>query len=1398
MCRMVAYLGRPIAAADVVTRPSRSIIRQSYDARERLCAASEQVPASLNGDGYGIGWYSSDGAPCVYKSIRPAWNDANLHHLAEKGIRSRVVFAHVRAATAGTSVTEESCHPFTYSHYMFAHNGAIAGWQGGRVRRALLNQLNDECYEFAVRHGASDSLVAFALFLNQMERGTAVRYDVDAMRQMLLRTIEIIVRTVMEAGRADNAPSVRSEVSLLNFVVSNGEALVATRYAFRLHDAQVPAASLYFASAAAYTRLGDAPDDGASDYTMSYGAATRCGVVLVASEPLTARTADWVPFPRNSVLVVTRDLHLLLEQVEIGDVAAPACHLRSRISVALEYLLAGEMSSMPNGEAAADASLAISPMSLPEAHSTDASTEPFVMHQVDELIEMHHTAVLTLALHRRAAPPQLPAAQDIGSTPATWLLFGAQDGSVSVWDTTSMCMVERVRVSDSSSAILGLAVMPTAITASPPPCPSSTRLAVISTDNCVRLFNIAKSPFTLAAEWRLGHAGGHPLSLATCGRRLYLGFQDGSVQAMPVDTDTPTEDALGDGDGRGEAGVAALSLSSPQKPRLFGGAAASLHCGPVYCLAVSVFSGTLFTGSGDASIKVWDIASGACRATLRGHRGAVLTLVADDARGHRLYSGARDGSIRVWDTGAGAAYLCRRTLDAGAYHPGDVSCLAMASSWLFSGSSNGVILVWRQSDLQCVARLMVPGASAVAALLVVDEERPSHIDADAGGAGEAARLYASCADGHICGWSLDGAGRLCGGIATARARRELGWPSAAVAAEAPTMETPSEWSMPRSPMAADLPLARLSLTSPTATADSGAVMGMEVLERALRTAVRFRSISGGGDCHPFYRDESFRCAKWLAHLLQSIGADVTLSQPVEARNPVVLARIWSAGAAMPQTAATMSPVPSQTVVFYGHYDVVPAHGTHGWRTDPFDLSLVDGYYYGRGTTDNKGPILAMILAVAEWQMRQRARYRRQEGGNASLDRVPTSVPSGEIHTNVVLILDGEEESASEGFREAVLSQLPWLLGVPAATAGAEAHANGVPTGSDAGAVERRMAESPVACILHANSLWVGDDRPCITYGMRGTVTIEVEVRGAARNLHSGTEGGAVIEPAIDLVSVLGTLVDTHGTPAVPGFFDGVLEPDARELAAYDEVDFDAEAYRQRLGVPALAGKTPRDILRRRWGEPCLSITNITTSVAGGDTGNGVETIPLSATGVTPASGHSADPSRSAATCPPSVIPRSASAVISVRTVPHQDPERVRRVIEQHLRFEFGKRRSPNQLRTRCIKQGDWWFGDVHGSSEHSPPNGTIDAASLFTLVEQSIEQVWHTRPLYVREGGSMPLTSWLERLFRANAVHVPLGQASDAPHLPNERIRALNLLRGKEVLRHVLERIDQGHPCATA
>lgn len=175
MCRFLAYLGEPIFLEDLVCKPRHSLVRQSLSATE--------AKTVTNGDGFGVGWYGERQSPGVYHEVMPAWSDQNLLALCAN-VRSRLFFAHVRAATGG-GISRQNCHPFQHGPYMFIHNGQIGGYP--QVRRAMETLLPDSLYEY--RHGGTDSELLFLLIVARIEAGAPV---LDAVRSVLNETITLM------------------------------------------------------------------------------------------------------------------------------------------------------------------------------------------------------------------------------------------------------------------------------------------------------------------------------------------------------------------------------------------------------------------------------------------------------------------------------------------------------------------------------------------------------------------------------------------------------------------------------------------------------------------------------------------------------------------------------------------------------------------------------------------------------------------------------------------------------------------------------------------------------------------------------------------------------------------------------------------------------------------------------------------------------------------------------------------------------------------------------------------------------------------------------------------------------------------------------------------------------
>jgi glutamine amidotransferase len=209
MCRFTLYLGPPIRLESLLVDPSHSLILQSFRSAER------EEP--LNGDGFGVGWYAPDQneRPALFRSITPAWNNANLRSLSTV-VSSPCVMAHVRAASPGMPVSEVNCHPFQHDRYLFMHNGSIGAFRN--IRRSLIAGLGDLAFD--VIRGSTDSEHLFAVFVDEL---MASDLDDDhALAHSLNRAVYRVLDLVAKLGGG--------HPSYLNLAVTDGNRAAACRF----------------------------------------------------------------------------------------------------------------------------------------------------------------------------------------------------------------------------------------------------------------------------------------------------------------------------------------------------------------------------------------------------------------------------------------------------------------------------------------------------------------------------------------------------------------------------------------------------------------------------------------------------------------------------------------------------------------------------------------------------------------------------------------------------------------------------------------------------------------------------------------------------------------------------------------------------------------------------------------------------------------------------------------------------------------------------------------------------------------------------------------------------------------------------------------------------------------
>ncbi|TVY47861.1 putative di- and tripeptidase [Lachnellula occidentalis] len=522
--------------------------------------------------------------------------------------------------------------------------------------------------------------------------------------------------------------------------------------------------------------------------------------------------------------------------------------------------------------------------------------------------------------------------------------------------------------------------------------------------------------------------------------------------------------------------------------------------------------------------------------------------------------------------------------------------------------------------------------------------------------------------------------------------------------------------------------------------------------KSLQEFVAFKTISS----RPDHAEDCRRGATFLRTLFKKHGAYTEMLNTDNRQNPVVYAKFRG----NPETSKQR-----KNILFYGHYDVVPADNKQGkWIVDPFQMKGINGYLYGRGVSDNKGPIMAALYGVMDLIHEQ------------------------ELESDITFLIEGEEESGSRGFKDAVRRHKD-LIG-------------------------------EIDYIILANSYWLDDEVPCLTYGLRGMLHATVKVDSNHPDVHSGVDGSFMMdEPLFDLTAILAKLKGLHNRIQIPGFYDDILPVTEVEEARYNDITDVLIKRNPELGPP----DTLKASLMARWREPNLTIHRYKVSGPDG-----------------------------------SLVSSQASAAISLRLVPNQEVEDVITSLTKFLEASFSTLDTHNHLSIAIDNQADAWLGDPDneifqtleeaimdvwgpiGETRRSsvpgpkpkqlpknsatPPtmspsvkptpttsktltNGSDHTSFAATPLDPSLlesaldlsspsdavkgQKQRGRKPLYIREGGSIPSIRFLEKEFNAPAAHLPCGQASDSAHLDNERLRVSNLYKSREIFRKLFKELPR-------
>ena len=362
-----------------------------------------------------------------------------------------------------------------------------------------------------------------------------------------------------------------------------------------------------------------------------------------------------------------------------------------------------------------------------------------------------------------------------------------------------------------------------------------------------------------------------------------------------------------------------------------------------------------------------------------------------------------------------------------------------------------------------------------------------------------------------------------------------------------------------------------------------------------------------------------------------------------------------------------------TMLFYGHYDVQPVDPLELWESPPFEATIRGGEIYARGAADDKGQVFMHLKAV-EAHMKQ----------------------NGRLPINVRFIIEGEEEVGSLHLDDFV-----------------RAHKNELKADvvviSDSGMFERGV--------------------PSICYGLRGLVYCQINLRGSSTDLHSGTFGGAVANPALVLAQMLAQMKDRGGRIKIPGFYDQVRPLEEAERQAWATLPFNEKKYRKDFGIPKLFGESGYTTLERTWARPTFEVNGLLS----GFTGEGAKT----------------------------VLPAVAMAKVSMRLVPNQDPDTIIKLFEDYVRKIAPK---TVELKLTRMQGGKPWMTSFD--------NPFVQAAS------RAIEHGFGRKPVFTREGGSIPVVSTFQEELGLPSVLFGVGLPDENAHAPNEKLDVSNFHNG--------------------
>jgi acetylornithine deacetylase/succinyl-diaminopimelate desuccinylase-like protein len=414
-----------------------------------------------------------------------------------------------------------------------------------------------------------------------------------------------------------------------------------------------------------------------------------------------------------------------------------------------------------------------------------------------------------------------------------------------------------------------------------------------------------------------------------------------------------------------------------------------------------------------------------------------------------------------------------------------------------------------------------------------------------------------------------------------------------------------------------------------------------------------------------------RAADWVAKRLKSVGIEA-VEVLSTAGHPVVYGH-WLHAAGAP------------TVMIYGHFDTQPVDPVEHWSQPPFEPVIKDDRVYARGASDDKGNMLAPILAV-EAILKTR----------------------GSLPVNVKFFFEGQEEIGSPDLPDFISSHRDLL-----------------------------------ACdwILSADGGQWDKDQPALVVGRRGLCALQIDMKSAAQDCHSGTYGGTFLNPIHALARLIDSMRSPDGQIIVDGFYDDVLTLSDAEREQIARIPFDENTYRNELGVPQLCGEPGFSTYERAWIRPTLDVNGIW----GGFQGEGIKT----------------------------VIPSEAHAKITCRLVPDQQPDRIVELIAAHVE-KYVPAGTTAAVRKLAGTADPYVIPSDHPGNQ---------------AAREILKELYGKDPLVTRMGGTIPVSGIFLKHLNAHLVNFAFGLNDENIHAPDEFFRLSSFKRSQKAYGMMLEKL---------